>query len=504
MTHQAKVKDSKGIHASSTRARQRVGILIFLWVATFWRWSLWARFPLREDEALYGHWAWLIYSGIDPLLRGAPVDKPPLFPYLVAHVYTWLTPSPEALRLPGEVASLLTLPLLYAWLRALFNGRVARAGGFLYGIFPLAVLLAPTGYTDPLMVGWAVLAGWAASRARCTPLLWGGLSGAAWAAAVATKPMAVLWLPLVWGTLWARRAPRWAWIAWGLGATGPLLRWWAWEQVHGPPFTWQLGWLHYGGFHLLPPSAWLERGVKWLRVWWDTWGGVGGVLVLGLAGLGGWLGCARRHRGACLLAGWLGGVLLLYGMTSLAPWDRYLLLLAPATVGLAAYGWDEGWSRRGRIPTLLLILLLGWGLWVGCRAGRGQYPVGGDHGAYEGIDAVASYIMADLPRGGIVYHHWLGWHYGFYLFAAPYDFRWWPDVQWLVRDVERGPRVPRVLVFPAWHERERLAVVNALRGRGIVPTRVRRVYTHDGHLRFWVYLLSPWDARSRRTPPQLP
>jgi len=59
-------------------------------------------------------------------------------------------------------------------------------------------------------------------------------------------------------------------------------------------------------------------------------------------------------------------------------------------------------------------------------------------------------------------------------------------------------------VFPAWHERERLAVVNALRGRGIVPTRVRRVYTHDGHLRFWVYLLSPWDVRSRRPPPQLP
>ncbi len=141
-------------------------------------------------------------------------------------------------------------------------------------------------------------------------------------------------------------------------------------------------------------------------------------------------------------------------------------------------------KRPKYIDTLAIILLL----WVGAHAGRAAYPVGGDHGAYDGVDAVAAYIMAELPRGGIVYHHWLGWHYGFYLFGAPYDYRWWPDVEWLARDAAREP-APKVIVFPAWHERERQAAIQTLKQSGVNAHVVARVAGRDGRLRFWVYML---------------
>ena len=47
-----------------------------------------------------------------------------------------------------------------------------------------------------------------------------------------------------------------------------------------------------------------------------------------------------------------------------------------------------------------------------CR--RSQYPIGGDHGANDGIDQVADYLKT-LPSGTVVYDHWLAWELGYYL-----------------------------------------------------------------------------------------
>ncbi len=140
---------------------------------------------------------------------------------------------------------------------------------------------------------------------------------------------------------------------------------------------------------------------------------------------------------------------------------------------------------RRLLPSFLWMVLL---LWVGVQAGRAAYPVGGDHGAYDGMDAVAAYIMAELPRGGVVYHHWLGWHYGFYLFGAPYDYRWWPNPEWLAQDALNTP-VPKLIVFPAWHEKERQAALSTLQRAGVRVRLVARVVSRDGRLRFWVYTL---------------
>lgn len=190
-----------------------------------------------------------------------------------------------------------------------------------------------------------------------------------------------------------------------------------------------------------------------------------------------------------------------YVVSTLAPWDRYLLVLAPPGVLLVAVGWYRAERRltaRGR--ALLLAIVMVWVLGTGVRAAQAAYPVGGDHGAYDGIDHLSAYIMAELPRGGIVYHRWLGWHYGFYLFGAPYDYRWWSDIDWLVTDASRGDGVPRVIVFPAWAEAARQCAVARLRAAGVTVDLVRRVYSPTGMLRFYLYRLQVTDKEVPPSP----
>lgn len=68
---------------------------VFLWalvvVGAGLRLSLIAGQRFHGDEAIYGYWAQLVASGQDPLLISVPLDKPPLFIYLLAGVF----------RLPG-------------------------------------------------------------------------------------------------------------------------------------------------------------------------------------------------------------------------------------------------------------------------------------------------------------------------------------------------------------------------------------------------------------------
>jgi len=458
------------------------------------RWPLWTTFRFREDEALYGYWAWLIYSRVDVMLRTAPVDKPPLFPYLVAWLYEFFSPSEVAARIPGLVASSLSLPLLYAWARRLFDRQTARRALFLQAVMPLTVLMAPTAYMDALMVGFCLLAAWAATRRTPYAWLWAAGSGMALAAGITTKPLALLWLPLVWGVaaLTGRLSLGWG-LAWLAGFAYPLWRWWEWERLRGVTSTVTMGFVHYGGISLLPPARWGSRLFSWAEVAAASWGGTMVLAtVLGLAIVGGVCAFAgrerlnlRQRRVTLWLWAWSVGVGILYMVITIASWDRYLLTAAPIWAVLTARGWRAVEQKGHTLLSRLFVVLL---LWVGVQSGRAAYPVGGDHGAYDGIGAVSAYIMAELPRGGVVYHHWLGWHYGFYLFGAPYDYRWWPDAAWLARDAVREP-VPKVLVFQGWRERERQTVLTAL-VRAHVPVKVvARIYGRDGGLRFWIYML---------------
>ena len=125
-------------------------------------------------------------------------------------------------------------------------------------------------------------------------------------------------------------------------------------------------------------------------------------------------------------------------------------------------------------------------------AAQSRYLVGGDHGAYDGIDQVAAFLRAQ-PEGAVVYQHWLGWHYAYHLFDAPVYLAYWPTPAWLARDVLAfGGREPRYVTFPSWESSARVERALAGVGYGLEPvlTTTRR----DGTLSFTVYHIRPLEA----------
>ena len=77
-----------------------------------------AAYPLHRDEAIYGVWAQAIANGQDPFLLAAWVDKPPLVLYLLAASLSAFGITDLALRLPGMLAGVALVPVLYGLARA--------------------------------------------------------------------------------------------------------------------------------------------------------------------------------------------------------------------------------------------------------------------------------------------------------------------------------------------------------------------------------------------------
>jgi hypothetical protein len=138
---------------------------------------------------------------------------------------------------------------------------------------------------------------------------------------------------------------------------------------------------------------------------------------------------------------------------------------------------------------VLLVALLASPAWT---AALSRYPVGGDHGAYDGIDEVAAYLNG-LPEGTVVYQHWLGWEYSYYLFGGPISIAYWPTPAWLAGDVQAfGADSSRYVAFPSWESSVRVEQTLTEVGFELKPvlTTIRR----DGQVSFVVYriqLMSP-------------
>jgi hypothetical protein len=179
---------------------------------------------------------------------------------------------------------------------------------------------------------------------------------------------------------------------------------------------------------------------------------------------------------------WLGGVQV---------WDRYLLGLVPivallaarALVGLGRALRAGGWRAAYGIG--LGLLLAGTLIGPLNTALRGDLPVGGDHGAYDGIDRLAAAVRAEVPPGGVLYHHWLGYHYRFYLYGAPLRLHWYPDSGDLVQDAVQYRREPRYIAFPSF--RDTAPVRDALAAAGIRLLPVYETTRRDGTVSFELY-----------------
>jgi hypothetical protein len=483
----------------------------------------WDRNRFLEDEALYAYWGLQIASGSDPMLDYEPVDKPPLYPYALALSFTLFDlpsgSSREAMltnsgtlgaeitaRLPSLIASTAAIALVYSLGVALFNdaatGLLAAA---LVALSPFDILFASTVFTDPSMVALVLAALLAAAKGRF------GLAGIAAGLATATKQQALFFLPLivVVGALTQPRPPgtnhdgdgeaqmprggakaaaqtlrristhSWSRFALGFAIVGAGVIWWDSVRVQRPGFFEQ-SLLSYGGLRMVQPEELGSRAVDWLRLvasfWVSPWfnGLVSCILLAWFAGRlqGLWSG---RSRIPVALTMFVLLFLALHWSLSFQVWDRYLLGLVPLVALLLA-------QSLLLVPRALLPAPRRWFGAVGAvlvlacllseplhQATRSELPLGGDHGAYDGIDELAAYLRTQAPPDSVLYHYWLGSHYRFYLYGAALRLHWYPDLDDLARDAATYRRKPRYIAFPGWRDGTPAMEKLASAGMELVP-----------------------------------
>ncbi len=500
--------------------------------------------PLREDEALYSYWARLISSGRDVMLERVAVDKPPFFLYALARWFDWFGPSDASGRSLNLLISFITMLLTWLLARRLFGSRAGRWALAMFALSPFAISFASTVYTDPLLTMWIALALLLASWRL------GLLAGLALGMGFATKQNALLFIPLILLALPRGRWPRpmdrrYAAIREKAGPASrkalqigywltPLLLaalgfWYIWFKVWQwdgwrilpaeIPDFWTQSWHSYGGLTLLPASEWPARLDEWAQVWRWWGGGVAGtVVVLGLSAIA-VIAAMRRMRlkrnalapeaaqpaagplcAECwtlLFALFIIGYLALHFFFSFQAWDRYLLPLTPLSAMLTAEGalilwrraraWPALW-RWGAAALLIIPLLLGAG-----RAATARIPIGGDHGAYDGLLAVADYLRENTPAyHGVVYQRWLGWQWDWYLWDGP-PRQYWADPAALIDDLssDRYGYI-RFVVFPGWRLDEKPALDAALAALGLrLEERLRVQDAATGETKFVVYEIEP-------------
>ncbi|MGQ9626947.1 MAG: glycosyltransferase family 39 protein [Anaerolineae bacterium] len=473
----------------------------------------------HEDEAIYGFWALQVATGRDVLLRNFPVDKPPFFIYVLALFLGFFGLSEVAARLPGEVASFSALLLLYFWVRRIYGTEVAILSVALMAFSPFAILFAPTAFTDPLMVALVLGACLAGAEGHF------GLGGGMLGLAAITKPQAVFFAPLAAVSGWPSKPKDFCRAVLAFAAAAMLAFVWDAFRFRRPGFLEQ-SLVSYGGVGFVPPTEWPERFAGWLELLKYTTASppLNFLLVLGPPVLlvYGFL-FRRRARETSFdfsLVGFTFFFLALHVVLSFKVWDRYLLGLVPVLdVLLARVIWHIAYrvsqavwrkwpgahlfwsgssrSSRGRwlsdgsafCSLVVAVLLVGIMVKPARDAAASRFHIGGDKGAYQGLEAVVDYFRGNVPGGAILYHRLLGWHFSFYMFDFPYDFRCYSSPEELAREARLAAGAKQYVVFPSWVS---VAPARAaLEASGLALRRVYRAFRRDGSISFTVYRIEP-------------
>jgi len=131
-------------------------------------------------------------------------------------------------------------------------------------------------------------------------------------------------------------------------------------------------------------------------------------------------------------------------------------------------------------------------------AAQNGYPIGGEHWAYQGLDQVAAYLKQNAPPDAVLYHHWLRWHYTYYLYGTTFELRWWDSGEHLRREALRTPDRAQYIVLPDWRTLE--PDVEGMAFQPVYETR-----RQDGSVSLSVYhieleqLVSPADPTKKGT-----
>jgi len=445
---------------------------------------------LQPDEALYATWAMHIASGRDVLLSGMPIDKPPLGVYAMAASQFVLGRVEIAARLPGFIASVVSVVLAWRWTKGLtpssFVPHPSSLAALAMALSPFNVALGGTALLDPLMVMFGLAACASAARGRTG---WGGVF---LGLAFVTKVQGVLFAPLVVMTfafserrqvnrtsaLSARSVMR---FLMGFGIVAALLAGWSLARG-GTPF-WAQQAINYGGIRLAYSAELGPRLIAWLN-WLPYIFGwpIAALLALGVVAL--LLRARAASRDAALdvlLMTYAIGFLAFHWLLAFPAWDRYLSILVPVMCALFARSAGvvllHSRSQIAIKPGALWIALIVVYIIMApdaIRAARGEIPLGGDPASRDGIDRAAAYLR-DLPIGTVVYDHWLGWELGYVLWDAPVYRAYFDTATDLARDLRAfGRTSTRYVVMPAGESPAKIERAIGLEGFRLEPALTTR------------------------------
>jgi len=475
----------------------------------------------HPDEALFSTWALKIARGENFLLTGVPVDKPPLLIYLSALSFFVFGQSELAARVPNLIASAISVPLLYQLARSLTPGEIAshseRSGAesknarrgslaliaaLLLALSPFAILFSSTAFLDPMMVMFGLASLVAASHGRS------GWAGILLGLSFATKVQGLLFAPLI-PVFWSKQVDKETSLSISLSfrlsfnfilgfvvvAICVLL----WDRARGGLPFWVQQTINYGGIRVIYASELGPRLTGWLDFLPYFFGPIVGVL--GLIGLPILL-YRDLTRDARTRAAWIDlwllaytiGFLALHWLLAFPVWDRYLLILVPIVALLVSRSLHlvTRFTRLAVSPALLLSIVLFAMLPFSLVAARSGYPIGGDHGANDGIGQVANYLKS-LPSGTVVYDHWLAWELGYYMGDGFAYLAYFDTPAALADDVRVfGDHDDRYVIFPG---RESPAkVIDAIGQIGYTLKPVFTTSDRFGQTSFTVYRIVKRDT----------
>ncbi len=479
---------------------------------------------LHPDEAWYGHFALLITSGRDPWLHEVIVDKPPLPFYLAAGSIALMAPSPRenamaaefAARLPSLAAGIIAVALLFQLGRSLYGRRAGALTAFILALSPLAILFSVTVFTDSLLTAFLLASLWAAARDR-----W-GLSGLLFGLAFASKQTALFFLPLILAIglleFWSSKSKSTLreifrrLIGWLIPVALCVGLIFFWDVLRDAEIGfWTQGYVDNNPRRLIRAAELRTRFGEIVRLTHYSTGStiVNFALLFGCFGLA--IRAIRRRKindrqaTDLVLIGFVWWYLAIYLLFAFNLWDRYLVALVPVLALLLArtiwttssfisanYSSPKRQLLRHRYQneyTLLssgLIILL---LLPGLRASNSRYPIGGDHGAYDGIEKVTTFLN-ELEEGAVLYDYWLSWELSFYLFDGPLYVAWMPGPAALATDlIAHGESSRRYIVSPGWESFSEVETAIAAAG---YDTRVQLTTNdRDGHRSFTVFEIVP-------------
>ncbi len=166
-------------------------------------------------------------------------------------------------------------------------------------------------------------------------------------------------------------------------------------------------------------------------------------------------------------------------------WHLTLIIAAGAVLGSIAGAWLGNRLPAATLQRAFAVLLVLALFRPAQDAANSRFPIGGAHGAYNGLDALVDYIRGHLPGNAVLYHRWLGWHYSFYLFDFPYLLQWYTSPDELVTDAVERPGIPRYVAFPSWQSPTQTRWV--LRRSGLDMNPLYETYRDNGTRSFTLY-----------------